>query len=398
MCSTPCGINGRTTRATSNAQRRVRRAQRLAASTEEPRSRPPATCPAISGAQRLAASTEEPLDVGLKFDGPITRAQRLAASTEEPPGGPETGAENTLVLNALRHQRKNHRSSLVPSPCVRTCSTPCGINGRTTSSTHSQSPQPCCAQRLAASTEEPRCRGHHPQQGMYACSTPCGINGRTTTYSYTAGTLVSKCSTPCGINGRTTARSGVFLIFLSPCSTPCGINGRTTRGVVPDDCLGIGCSTPCGINGRTTLRRPDVDEGLAVLNALRHQRKNHLSAKRQRKPIFPCSTPCGINGRTTAAHARNDLSSGACSTPCGINGRTTPLADEARPWERCAQRLAASTEEPQSPTALRPRSRPSAQRLAASTEEPLAPVCEGAEPEACSTPCGINGRTTVNSA
>ncbi len=36
------------------------------------------------------------------------------------------------VLNALRHQRKNHWRTVLETACSILCSTPCGINGKTT--------------------------------------------------------------------------------------------------------------------------------------------------------------------------------------------------------------------------------------------------------------------------
>ncbi len=107
-CSTPCGINGKTTSPRSNSHRRIQRAQRLAASTEKPPSEKPSAKPDRAGAQRLAASTEKPL---LKPKSIILLGD---------------------VLNALRHQRKNHNLS------------------------QNQVHRVTCAQRLAASTEKPR--------------------------------------------------------------------------------------------------------------------------------------------------------------------------------------------------------------------------------------------------
>ena len=84
-CSTPCGINGKTTK---RIERRFWK-------------RP-------NGAQRLAASTEKP-------------PTRLAGKS-----APQ------VVLNALRHQRKNHEPKSIASVSWPLCSTPCGINGKTT--------------------------------------------------------------------------------------------------------------------------------------------------------------------------------------------------------------------------------------------------------------------------
>ena len=132
-CSTPCGINGKTTRLSTvtkferrlSAQRLAAStekppsprkkagqwpgcAQRLAASTEKPPSPRSCVTPATKCAQRLAASTEKPHKKKVCLNSRLFRAQRLAASTEKPHSHQLRAVRIGRVLNALRHQRKNH--------------------------------------------------------------------------------------------------------------------------------------------------------------------------------------------------------------------------------------------------------------------------------------------------
>ncbi len=82
-----------------------------------------------------------------------------------PPTHPNPNQDTTMpmpngrkVLNALRHQRKDHHENLANQAAFCRCSTPCGINGRTIRSTDRGSRCSLGAQRLAASTEGPWCR------------------------------------------------------------------------------------------------------------------------------------------------------------------------------------------------------------------------------------------------
>ena len=59
-----------------------------------------------------------------------------------------------------------------------------------------------------------------------------------------------------------------------------------------------------------------------VLNAFRHQRKEHRADCEAPVTAGVCSTPFGINGRNTAIGLRPRQFAG-CSTPFGINGRNT---------------------------------------------------------------------------
>ncbi len=66
------------------------------------------------------------------------------------------------------------------------------------------------------------------------------------------------------------------------------------------------CSTPFGINGRTTFVSRHENRGRSrVLNAFRHQRKEHRVLVAVLDVFGLCATPFGINGRnTTATEAR----------------------------------------------------------------------------------------------
>ena len=150
------------------------------------------------------------------------------------------------------------------------------------------------------------------------------------------------------------------------------------------------CSTPFGINGRNTPPWRPPKTTTSVLNAFRHQRKEHqqqepeydglvcaqrLSASTEGTHSPPsrsdrspeCSTPFGINGRNTTGSIA-EMSAFMCSTPFGINGRNTLSRRPTLLPPVCAQRLSASTEGthidlPETKTAAA-----CAQRLSASTE------------------------------
>ncbi len=133
------------------------------------------------------------------------------------------------VLNAFRHQRKEHVGSPGPDRVFGFgCSTPFGINGRNTGSTGV-----CCliqvsAQRLSASTEG-TLPGPSTSRVPARCSTPFGINGRNTRACVYDCPPMVKCSTPFGINGRNTETKTILNSGIDEmCSTPFGINGRNT--------------------------------------------------------------------------------------------------------------------------------------------------------------------------
>ena len=130
-------------------------------------------------------------------------AQRLAASTEKPQPICLDPLDLLRVLNALRHQRKNHWIILPLSHSYSPCSTPCGINGKTTIA----APKSSVVDNVLNALRHQR--KNHSLGSL-------------------ANSLESLCSTPCGINGKTTRRS---------------------------------------------IWKPR--NSIQVLNALRHQRKNH---------------------------------------------------------------------------------------------------------------------------
>ena len=131
-CSTPCGINGKTTNDPANARKH-----------DDKKCSTPC---GING--KTTPDSRSSMNV-------LPRAQRLAASTEKPRSAHHNMKILHHVLNALRHQRKNH-------PERRRWPKAFG-----------------CAQRLAASTEKPQFARRAPGP-LCECSTPCGINGKTT--------------------------------------------------------------------------------------------------------------------------------------------------------------------------------------------------------------------------
>ena len=177
------------------------------------------------------------------------------------------------VLNAFRHQRKEHAGSVVST--ARFCSV---LNAfRHQRKEHTIVPYlllaRVCAQRLSASTE---------------------------------GTRPSCCRWPPP---------------AGECSTPFGINGRNTDRVV------------------VHLRSP-----LLVLNAFRHQRKEHgRIGEGMTRPLM-CSTPFGINGRNTAALNAGALSGRSAQRLSASTEGTHHTTQAARVVRTCAQRLSASTE------------------------------------------------------
>ena len=225
------------------------RAQRLAASTKLSPAATRTTCVGVAGAQRLAAST--------KLSHRKSSAEQL----------------DTIVLNALRHQRSCHPDrGGGGGGGAAGCSTPCGINEVVTP--RLPSPVLLCpfsAQRLAASTKLSR-RGDEPQF-----------------------TTDSMCSTPCGINEVVTwppaPRRRVRFHVLNALrhQRSCHHTYRVTWRAIPM------CSTPCGINEVVTRRPLDNPISARVLNALRHQRSCHRVETRAIRAGRMCSTPCGIN-------------------------------------------------------------------------------------------------------
>ena len=226
------------------------------------------------------------------------------------------------MLNAFRHQRTNDIDFSLRPAAASLCSTPFGINERTT-----------VRQVLE----------HVPQRNP--CSTPFGINERTTPATTVTGSAKSSCSTPFGINERTTQRPQVAEVQRDLCSTPFGINERTTGTASKILWWSYRCSTPFGINERTTENARLNELRWEVLNAFRHQRTN--------------------DDRLFSAGHQSVL----CSTPFGINERTTVTPSRICEGHWRAQRLSASTNErPGVPCGSQP-TLLGAQRLSASTNE-----------------------------
>ena len=110
------------------------------------------------------------------------------------------------------------------------------------------------AQRLSASTEGT----HHTTQAARVRS--------------------NLCSTPFGINGRNTASPHAIVDRVEQCSTPFGINGRNTIAVRAADRPGTEV-----LNAFRHQRKEHAVQRVhwaflqLVLNAFRHQRKEHLA-------------------------------------------------------------------------------------------------------------------------
>ena len=200
-----------------------------------------------------------------------------------------------LVLNAFRHQRKEHGAICKPIDNAIPCSTPFGINGRNTSrSVHAH------AKHVVLNAFRHQRKEHETDTAwknrLKSCSTPFGINGRNTIAKHCPKYAVSSAQ-------RLSA---------------------STEGT-PD-------------------RRGPGGAQRDVLNAFRHQRKEHPIGGRPGGARRECSTPFGINGRNTGRMAGQVVLHSGCSTPFGINGRNTCLEIDYYARLRCAQRLSASTE------------------------------------------------------
>ncbi len=108
VCSTPCGITGRSTRSRRPASRRPRRAQRLAASPGGAPAKTRRCSPRPRGAQRLAASPGGAQSHRAARSLRGRCAQRLAASPGGALGHGAVSLPQQHVLNALRHHREEH--------------------------------------------------------------------------------------------------------------------------------------------------------------------------------------------------------------------------------------------------------------------------------------------------
>ena len=208
------------------------------------------------------------------------------------------------------------------------------------------------------------------------------------------------------------------------------------------------CSTPCGIEAKSTFFSDPNPRRSPVLNALRHRGEvdttgratatsetscaQRLAASRRSRPILPtvtgrvlpCSTPCGIEAKSTpAAHGGDDNFIAWCSTPCGIEAKSTQelegcvreidkvlnalrhrgevdehATSQIMKREAGAQRLAASRRSRPGDTSPAGDSRWfGAQRLAASRRSrPYAIEIADAVATVCSTPCGIEAKSTLS--
>ena len=228
-----------------------------------------------------------------------------------------------------------------------------------------------------------------------SCSTPFGINGGNTVQPALGLRRKNRCSTPFGINGGNTARPEPTPRPIPSRSTPFGINGGNTATNGPAPVSAPLCSTPFGINGGNTTGIPaaasprrcaqrlsastegtrlDVCLALSVapvLNAFRHQRREHGFGQNLQIATRQCSTPFGINGGNTPRPPQRPRGSTECSTPFGINGGNTTMRGTL---DRAVS---------------------GAQRLSASTEGTLVEVLVAHRSSVmCSTPFGINGGNT----
>ncbi len=202
------------------------------------------------------------------------------------------------MLNAFRHQRRNHPTVVLISAMLLWCSTPFGINEGITRYTVYVFLYDRGAQRLSASTKESPLHSRNSALNHTQCSTPFGINEGITDEARRWYGSEFSCSTPFGIN------EGITLHSRSSC-----VNH-------------IQCSTPFGINEGITGTRPrQAILPQAVLNAFRHQRRNHSPIVHSITRESLCSTPFGINEGIT------------------LEGMVQPIVSDR------AQRLSASTKE-----------------------------------------------------
>ena len=141
-------------------------AQRLSASTNEPLSSDRSSRLDFESAQRLSASTNEPRRVSPYAERRISRCSTPFGINERTTRAIVSRSDSGRVLNAFRHQRTNHRPGRA-GPCdrfevlnafrhQRTNHQPSIADVRT---------DPWRAQRLSASTNEPLERSAHDGDG-----------------------------------------------------------------------------------------------------------------------------------------------------------------------------------------------------------------------------------------
>ena len=178
------------------------------------------------------------------------------------------------VLNAFRHQRKElWPAGRISANGYAACSTPFGINGRNSAVPRGYGDGHGVLNAFRHQRKELASTGTRMQRQLGACSTPFGINGRNTWALPNAPSPV-RCAQRLSASTEGTLDFGrVTKDVRRLCSTPFGINGRN-HGLAAEITHCAMCSTPFGINGRNTVR-PCGPGRLVVLNAFRHQRKEH---------------------------------------------------------------------------------------------------------------------------
>ena len=254
--------------------------------------------------------------------------QRLSASEEEAPRSNAGRTTPRRVLNAFRHQRKNHSGSM-PAEDRRDV-----LNAfRHQRKNHEHRGVSVAIDAIAVLNAFRHQRKNHSivdvgvGNAPWLCSTPFGIRGRITSQCVALADAVAMCSTPFGIRGRITcddrrsrARRCASAQRLSASEEESLVTAVASRRSVcrvlnafrhqrknHTECASgrchsmASCSTPFGIRGRITHGRPcHCRRCMQVLNAFRHQRKNHRRCRSSDcRRACMCSTPFGIRGRIT---------------------------------------------------------------------------------------------------
>ena len=114
------------------------------------------------------------------------------------------------------------------------------------------------------------------------------------------------CSTPFGIKARITTYSAATILTLHRRAQRLSASRQESRGMGAVKGGRFECSTPFGIKARITspCRSCGVVDQPEVLNAFRHQGKNHAQLMLEHAPGRAwCSTPFGIKARITRAGA-----------------------------------------------------------------------------------------------
>ena len=275
-------------------------------------------------------------------------AQRLSASTNEHTARTSPRRQRLTVLNAFRHQRTNDTAPASACRSSMVCSTPFGINERTTRMFHRSRRRRISAQRLSASTNEPLTRW------MYRRS-----------LDRSAQRLSASTNEP----PRITRRLKVLQVLNA-------FRHQRTNDTLSRDADARPvrrCSTPFGINERTPSTQAAVGPlHLDVLNAFRHQRTNapRLSANaRLLHEVLNAFRHQRTNDAALGCRTRRKSCS-AQRLSASTNERTRSRLDARLSTIDCAQRLSASTNEPRRDPTASPNGRRCAQRLSASTNEP----------------------------